>query len=45
MTVPEPPPEVGTGRWLVPAAFILPGTLWGSRYDAKVSLATRVSRR
>jgi hypothetical protein len=50
------------GRWLVPAAFILLGLIWGPsllgtglvvlgiaivglRYDAMVSLATRVARR
>ncbi|MEK6190929.1 MAG: hypothetical protein AABM41_01230 [Chloroflexota bacterium] len=45
------------GRWLVPAAFILLGLLLGTRlvvlgiaivglrYDAMVSLATRVARR
>jgi hypothetical protein len=50
------------GRWLVPAAFILPGlvsgpsprgtglvvleiAIVGLRYDAMVSLATRVARR
>lgn len=45
------------GRWLLPAAFILLGLLLGTglvvlgiavvglRYDAMVSLATRVARR
>jgi hypothetical protein len=50
------------GRWLLPAAFILPGLISGPsprgtglvvlgiaivglRYDAMVSLATRVARR
>ena len=32
MTAPEPPSEVGAGRWLLPAAFILLGTLWGSSF-------------
>ena len=32
MTAPEPPSGVGPGRWLLPAAFILLGTLWGSSF-------------
>lgn len=40
MTASEAPPEAGQSRWLLPAAFILLGLLWGSSFAwIKVAVA------